>query len=313
MTTQYLRPGRYAFRTLTGTLGLGLGLLGIAYGAPPAPATPGHGLNLLRLARMELGAKPQKLDIRAHFLARPVGSKREQQGQLEIKLLLPNLYQRKMQTQMRFGSFGLVQTLNGQQAWMHRVMPVGGPGFFIRGGPGGRKPTAAQRAHMQARMLSTLQQQFARAQIVWLMRLPQGFTAHYGGIAQAANGAKADWLRLGGGNGFSALLFLDPKTRRPLMMQYRGPVPRMPRNFHPPGGPGAGRPATRRGPMRRRFIMHSKPQTIELHFSHWRKVQGHWFPMRLVKTSHGAVFEQLDIKKIQLDSPKLTAKQFAKH
>ncbi len=297
-------------------LGLALGLSPVLWGQS-APTTSGHGLKLLQQAALALGAAPHNLDLQANLLTRPGGSSEERQGKLEIKLLLPDMYQRTTKTQLPFGSFGMVQTLNGGQFWTHMVRPMGGgPGaFFRRRGSNGRQLTAAERkrlqAEMRARQLATLQEQFARAQIVFLMKLPAGFAVHYGGIAQAANGAKAEWLKLSGANDFSALLFLDPKTQRPLMMQYQGIVPRMPANFRGPGGPGGpGGPDA--GGRRRFFMRMMKPQTVELHFSHWRKVQGHWFPMRLVKTSQGQVFEQLDIKTIQLDSNKLTPKQFAK-
>ncbi len=294
-------------------LGLALGLSATLW-AQSAPAVSGHGLNLFQQAGIALGSVPHNLEIQGNLLTRPLGSKSERQGKLVIKLLLPGRYQRAMKSQTPFGSFGMVQTLNNGQYWSHFIRPMGGgPMFFGRNGANGRrKLTPAERERIQARMharaLAMLQDQFARAQIIWLMQLPAGYTVHYGGLAQAANGTKAEWLKLNGAHNFSALLFLDPKTQRPLMMQYPGMVPRFAGNFRRPGGPGA--PG---GPGRRQsFMRMPKPQTIELHFSNWRKVQGHWFPMRLVKTAKGQIFEQLDIKKIQLDSNKLTAKQFAK-
>ncbi len=300
-------------------LGAGLGLSVSAAAQAAAPAAD-RGPGLWQQAAAAMGAAPYSLDIRAHLLTRPLGSTREQQGRLEIKLLLPEMYQRSMTTRMPFGSFGMVQTLNGSQFWTHRVLPVGGPGFFMRRGEGNRQPSAAERKQFQARMLASLQAQFARAQIVWMLHLPAGFAAQYGGVAQAADGSKAEWLKLNGANASpdaAALLFLDPKTMRPLMLQYQGVVPQAPRNFRGFGGRGPrGGPAGTPPPpgARRRFFMRMmKPQTIRLHFSGWRKVQGRWFPMRLVKTTlQGVTFEQLDVKKIQINSKKLTAAQFAK-
>lgn len=278
-----------------------------AQSAPPDPR------GILAAARSAAGPAPQRqnLELGGAFRTEMPGG-RQMQGKLQLRFLAPQRYQRSLSMRLPFGQIQTTQTLDGDTVWMHVQHPAFGGRFrAFRGGR--RHMTAAEREQfrrrMQARQKRMLMAQWARGELEFFLQPPPGATLRYAGLAKAPNGVTADMIAVSdpawGAHAGAVTLFLDTRSHRLLMMSYQGVSPRafFAARGGPPGGPGrfaGGRPPR------------PKPRTVFVHFTHWRKIQGHWFPTEITQSANGKTFAEWDIKTVRLNSPKLTARVFQK-
>ncbi len=277
--------------------------------AAPDPAA------ILAAARSASGPAPpaQNLEVSGAFRMQPQGGGRQMQGKLVLRFLAPRRYQRSLSMRLPFGQIRTIQTLDGDTVWMHVQHPAFGGRFgaFRRGA---RQRTAAQREQlrqrMQARQKRLLLAQWARGELEFFLQPPPGATLRYAGLAKAPNGVTADMIAVSdsawGADGGPVTLFLDTRSHRLLMMSYQGiaPFEFSRARFVPPGG-RPGRFAGGRPPR-------PKPRTVFVHFTHWRKIQGHWFPMEITRSANGKTFAEWDVKTVRWNSRKLTARVFQK-
>lgn len=189
-------------------------------------------------------------------------------GELELKVLLPNRFQRIEHVEMPGGrgSVSIASTLDAAEAWRaplgdapalgRRRGPGGGRGGNPDGGPprgGGADPgadaaggAAGPRRGLfpggpgdPAAVLRAVTDDYLRT---LLGILPQSLVSHplqfeASGVAESPDG-KADVLKVTGADGFETLLFLDQRTHLPLMMTFTAPDPRRALDGRRVGGPG---------------------------------------------------------------------------
>jgi hypothetical protein len=181
---------------------------------------------LLAQAHAALGgeknlARVQGLTLTGSY-ERTVGD-RQLSGELTVDLQLPDRMLRT-ETMNPVGDMTVVveQGINGETLLRNQRTLNGPPGAIVRMAPPPATADAAAQAVRNARA------EMARTVIVMLVTsassLPVEFA--YGGEAEADEG-KADVVDVKGAGNFAARLFLDQKTHRPLMLQYRGVAPQM--------------------------------------------------------------------------------------
>lgn len=270
---------------------------------------------ILAAARSAAGAAPpaQNLEVGGAFRMQPQGGGRQMQGKLVLRFLAPRRYQRSLSMRLPFGQIRTIQTLDGDTVWMHVQHPAFG-GRFMAFRRGGRQMTAAQREQlrqrMHARQKRMLLAQWARGELEFFLQPPPGATLRYAGLAKAPNGVTADMIAVSdsawGAHAGPVTLFVDTRSHRLLMMSYQGFAPRAfsVARFGPPGG--------RPGPFAGGRPPRPKPRTVFVHFTHWRKIQGHWFPMEITRSANGKTFAEWDVKTVRWNSRKLTARVFQK-
>jgi hypothetical protein len=145
--------------------------------------------------------------------------------------------------------------------------------------------------------------------LVTLLAGADGTDYAWVGEAEAPEG-RADVLQVTGRGGLDARLFVDQKTRRPLMITFRDSPPRMMvRREMGPGG-GHGRPG---GPATPEALPTPPPQVeATLFLSDWKRVGEVLLPHALNKTLEGKPYEEIVVSRYTLNDPKLTADKFRK-
>jgi len=271
---------------------------------------------------------------------------REITNDIQLKIVLPNHFQRITQPEMPNGMPGprIATTVNGTDAWAAPLDPMpnfGGPD----GGGGGRRgggqgggggaifnmagggPNAGPR--IRADLLRTVIGILPGSDAL------EGITYSYVGTAQSKDGGEADILAVKA-EGLDAKLFIDKKTHLPLMVTFQGPdTSRMRQMFQGPGGPGGpgappppGGGAAQGGPpggnpnetpeerqkrmeeARKRF--ESLPQVEhQLYYADYKKVDGVLLPHRFTRSVNGNPAEELEIKKYKIN-PKIDLNDFQK-
>jgi hypothetical protein len=113
--------------------------------------------------------------------------------------------------------------INGEKLLRTSRISNAPPGAIIRTPP---PPAAGSDAETQA--LRNSRAEMARMTIALLVVAPASMSVEYTAAGQAESpDGKADVLDIKGANNFAARLFLDATSHRPLMLTYRGVVPRM--------------------------------------------------------------------------------------
>lgn len=181
---------------------------------------------LLTQARAALGgeknlARVQGLTFSGSY-ERTVGD-RQLGGELTIDLQLPDRMLRT-ETMNPVGDMTVVveQGINGEKLLRNQRTLNGPPGAIVRMAP----PPAT--AYAEAQAVRNARADMVRTILVMLLTSPSSLPVEfaYGGEAEADEG-KADVIDATGAGNFAAKLFLDQKTHRPLMLQYRGVAPQM--------------------------------------------------------------------------------------
>lgn len=244
---------------------------------------------LLAQARIALGGEQAMAQVQSvsasGTVTRAAGSM-QLSGALSLQVQLPD---RMLRTDSLSPDGGLTlvteQGVNGDVLLRGSRTFNAAPGAIIRTPPSPPKGSDAE-----AQALRAARADLARLTLALLLRTPasQPVEFTYGGTAEAPDG-RADVIDVKGrdGNTFAARLFLDPATRRPLMLSYRGVAPRMvvqtrrvergaaPPDAGPPGAP---------------------PQAdvvdIDMFLDDYRSVDGIMLPHHITRSVAGEVNEE---------------------
>src|SRR5712692_8713747 len=180
---------------------------------------------LLTQARQALGGeknlnKVQGLTCTGTY-ERTMGD-RQVNGEVTIDLQLPDKMLRT-ETMNPMGDMTVIveQGINGEKLLRNQRTVNGPPGAVIRMGTG---PTG----DAEAQAIRNARAEMTRTMLTLLLASPASMPLEYayGGEAQAEDG-RADVVDAKGPGSFAARIFLDQKTHRPLMLQYRGVAPRV--------------------------------------------------------------------------------------
>jgi hypothetical protein len=224
-------------------------------------------------------------------------------GDFEIAMMLPDKY---LRTQVDNTPMGVTLTresgFSGDQPLIHNSSGHGdGSVRIVMGTPGvrpGETPTPEQQAQIDAQMLRAQRQDFARLVLAWLAVAPAGMPLEYvhAGEAESPDG-RADVIDVKGPDNFTAKLFIDKKTRLPLMVAYRAVEPQI-RTVTTAGAAGNTDPSAREAMQQ----MQPPPTSdIQLFFSDHRKVDGLMLPFKVSKSVDGKPTEEWDVEKIKVN------------
>jgi hypothetical protein len=213
-------------------------------------------------------------------------------GDIEIAIALPDRYLRTQVDSIMGNSVTREQGFNGGALLERSVAPPGATVMF-RGPDAGGDPERAKQMRLQMQ-----KNELSRLLAAWLLTTPgyaQGqFT--YVGEAESPDG-KADALEVKGADNLSFRVFIDKKTRRPLMLTYQGRPPMirtqtMSAGQRPPAG-GHGE------------IEAAPPALTEIQWfvDDFREVGGLWLPHRLVQAADGKTIEEWEFSKITVNQP----------
>ena len=321
----------------------------LATTAPTMAADDNQAAELLVVARVALGG--EKVDavktLSANGDFRRLLGDREMTGEATIELMPPDKLKRTDDMGFPGGpSFSRVVAINGTEFWEDSTNRGGG-GFMARaagaggqGGPGGANgqgPTEEERARFRQMQQRRLEGDLRRYMLVWLMRTDAPVS--YVGTAEAADG-KADVLEVKPEGVQPMRLFLDQQTHLPLMLSYKGMLPRFmqrrdttnngaaqpggppaggpPGNAVGPAGPNAGSQAGGQPPappspeeIRRRMAEPPQEVTFEMRLADYKKVDGVMLPHTITQSVDGKATEEWTITQYKVN-PKMKPETFVK-
>jgi hypothetical protein len=264
--------------------------------------------HLIKQTREALGGEKALNSVRSLTLSGDL-RRHERSGDLKVLFLLPDKF-KKTETMNLFADIELTLTsiLNGSESWTHSST-TGGAGAQIKS-----RQVAQSGAQTPAGRTRLLRQEFARDLIGLLLLSPPSVPVEFTYSGQAdVTGARADVLDLKAPDGFFARLYLDQKTHRPLLIQYKGAIPRLSINTSTraggreemdkilkdaTGGGGQAGQARQEG-------------ELEIHFSDYRAVDGIMLPHRVTKSANGKLSEEWEIRKYKINPP-LSPQEFDK-
>ncbi|MGH9330716.1 MAG: hypothetical protein ACRD09_09750 [Vicinamibacterales bacterium] len=213
-------------------------------------------------------------------------------GDIEIAIALPDRYLRTQVDSIMGASVTREQGFSGGALLERSVAPPGATVMF-RGPDADGDPERAKQMRLQAQ-----KNELTRLLVAWLLTAPaysQGQFS-YAGEAESPDG-KADALELKGPDGLALRVFVDKKTRRPLMITYQGRArvirtQTMTAGQRPPAG-GHGE------------VEATPPPLTEMQWfvDDFREVGGLWLPHRLVQAADGKTIEEWEFSKIALNQP----------
>lgn len=239
---------------------------------------------------------------------------RQMAGDREISISLPDKY--LVEDSMNPGgmSTSIVNTrgLNGERAWS---ASSGGGGMFIRmGGPGGAQPTPEQMEAAQRRMY---QAEFSRYLLAMILMPPASMQVEfkYAGESDVED-LPADVVDVTGPDRFSVRLFFDKKTHLPLLLNYRGPRPRMLTMTRQGGerNPDDIKKAREEAEKKMREEGPAVPEEVDffIRLTDHKKVDGVMLPHKFTFLTESEVSEEFEISKYQVN-PQFKADKFQKN
>ena len=277
-----------------------------------AEAARARAAELISKAREAIGGN-EKLKtlqgLHASGTYRRVLGDREMSGDVEYEILLPDRIRRtETMSPMPGMEMTRIDVLNGTQIWSDSQSSGGGGGMVMIRRPGAENPQA------QTAYENSVRADFAR-QILGLLlttipSIPLNFV--YAGEAESPDG-KAEVIEVSGPDNLAARLFLDQRSHRPLMIGYKGILPRVVMRTidGPPGGKEDA--AKRAKDLEADEINAPAPPTVEMQISYedYRSVGGIELPHRITRSSDGKVTEEVELKKFKLN-PALKPSSFEK-
>jgi hypothetical protein len=265
---------------------------------------------VLAAARQALGGEAalagvHSLSLEGQLRRRALGPEGETEtsGDVRVDALLPDRYLRVETVSPMPGMPGipLAAGIDGDEVWSGALPVASGMNVVIRTVPPGD-------AGAQARQKDRILREAALFLVAVVSGAP-GVEYAWAGEAEAPEG-RADVLQVTGRGGLDARLFVDQKTRRPLMLTFLDSPPRMMvRREMGPGG-GHGRPGEGAAPE----ALPTPPPPVEaaLFLSDWKRVGGVLLPHALNKTLEGKPYEEIVVSRYTVNDPKLTADKFRK-
>jgi hypothetical protein len=224
---------------------------------------------------------------------------RQLSGELTLDLQLPDRMLRT-ETMNPIGDTTIVveQGINGDTLLRHQRTLNASPGALIRMGA----PPASADAEAQA--VRNARAEMTRTLLALLMTSPASLPVEfaYGGEAEADDG-RADVLDAKGAGSFAARIFLDQKTHRPLMLQYRGVAPQLRIQTQPLQGPPDAERLRRADQGAHEAPGAPPPQVVDiaLYLDDYRSVDGVLLPHHLARSVDGKPTEEMTFKTITLN------------
>lgn len=176
---------------------------------------------------------------------------------------------------------------------------TGPNGSFSSPGGSGDKPTPEELEQRTRAMVRNSQAEASRLMLGWFAMAHPVLKAEYAyaGEAESPDG-KAYVIDVKDAAGFAARLFIDEQNHLPLMVTYRGAMPRVMMNTN-------GRISGATDPSQ-------PPEMADytLYFEEWRDVDGIKFPFRMRRSTAGATNEEWTINKVKVN-PKIDPKKFS--
>jgi hypothetical protein len=253
---------------------------------------------LLARARAAIGGDVEITKVQALSCAgtvtRAIGD-HQISGEITLDLQLPDKLLRT-ETISPMGDSALIineQGVNGDTLLRSMKTVNTPPGAIIR-----TPPPPAPGSEAEAQALRNSRAELARLMAVMLLSssssVPIEFT--YGGEAESPDG-RADVLDLKGAAGFTAKLFLDKSSHRPLMLAYRGVAPRMAvqtQAVH--GAPDPARAERLQGPPPAPDIV-----DIQMFVDGYKAVEGVMLPHHITRAVDGQTNEEMTCKTIKVN------------
>ena len=274
---------------------------------------------VLKQAREALGGEAklktiQSLSATAKY--RRVIQGADTSGELEVEMLLPDKYIKNETMSMMGAEITRVEALSGDKAWADTRS--GGSGMVVvRNAPPGADPKLAEAALRQR-----TREEFARILLGWLLTTPTTVPVEfsYVGEAEAPDG-RADVIEAKGADNFTARLFFDQKTHRPLMLSYRGIPPQAGMRMSTMGGMDHApsqeeiekmrKEAQEKAAKEAEAMPKPKDSELQWRFSDYRNVNGISFPHHITKVTDNQVTEEWEMTKFKVN-PSLKPEKFEK-
>lgn len=265
-----------------------------------------RGVELIRQARVAVGgeaALQKAVALTATgTVRRLVGNDFRVEGDLTIHLALPD---RMLRTESISPDGGVTlvsdQGINGTTLIRNARTFNVPPGAVLR-----TPPPPAPGSDAEAQAIRASRADLARLTLALLVRSPDSAAVdyNYAGEAESPDGlADVVEIKATDGTSFTARLFLDRATHRPLMLTYRGASPRMvvqtrrldgPPPDGPPPPPNGARAPALPPPA-------SEVVDIEMFLDDYRAVNGLLLPHRIARSVAGEITEEWLFKSIAIN------------
>jgi len=257
---------------------------------------------LLAQARAALGgeknlAKVQALTCTGSY-ERTLGD-RQLSGDLTFDLQLPDRMLRT-ETMNPIGDMTVVveQGINGEKLLRNQRTVNGPPGAIVR------MAAPPPNADAEAQAVRNARAEMTRMVVALLVTSPASLPVEfaYGGEAEADD-AKADVLDAKGAGNFAARLFLDQKTHRPVMLQYRGVAPQVRIQTQQMQGPADPERLRRVDQAAHEAAAAPPPQVVDiaLYLDDYKAVDGVLLPHHLSRSVDGKPTEEMTFKTIKVN------------
>ena len=258
---------------------------------------------ILAQARAALGgeknlAKVQGLSFTGSY-ERTLGD-RQLDGELTIDLQLPDRMLRT-ETMNPVGDMTIVveQGINGEKLLRNQRTLNGPPGAIVRIAP------PPPNADAEAQAVRNARAEMTRTVLALLLASPPSLSVEftYGGEAEADEG-RADVIEARGAGSFAARIFVDQKTHRPLMLQYRGVAPQVriqTQQMQGPPDPERLRRAEQAAHDAAGAAPGPQVVDIALYLDDYRAVDGVLLPQHLSRSVDGKPTEQMTFKTIKVN------------
>jgi hypothetical protein len=188
---------------------------------------------------------------------------------------------------------------------------MGGGGMIVRIGPGGasstpinEKPTQEQLEQQKRVVLRGSRAEASRLMLGWFAMAHPASKASYTYLGEAeSTDGKAYVINAKNDDGFEARLFVDEDSHLPLMVMYKGPLPRVVRQ------------TTELSPedMQKQLkAMQEQPPEIgefTIYFEDWRTVDGVKFPFKMRRATGSKTSEEWSVTRVTIN-PKIDPKKF---
>lgn len=296
----------------------------ISFGLPPELLPPddaqkaAKAQELLSKTRAALGCDKVK-SLAITGTTRQKMGEMEAGGDLELEMLLPDKFYKSSQVSLMAGmGMTRLEIMNGENAWMdmQNNAPTGGHMVFRVAGNANGNPVEAQKAQQLF-----IRQEWTRLLLGFLAQGPSSVPLEYSyvGEAEAPDGV-ADVIEVKGKSlGFSAQLFLDQKTHRPLMLSYQGRKPRatVMRSFSQAEDGKKKTPEEVEKEMKEarekaQAAAAAEPMVeIQLRYEDYQSEGGVQLPHRISRTIDGQITEEWTLTKFKIN-PNIKADKFEK-
>lgn len=274
---------------------------------------------ILKQAREAIGGEQKLLTIQGLILTgkyRRVLGDRQMGGDREISISLPGKY--SVEDAMNPGgmSTAMINTraMNGDRAWTESS--GGGGGMVFRmGGPGGQQLTPEQ---MEAALKRAIQVEMARYLLATTLASTSSFILDfkYAGESDVED-IKAEVVDVTGPDRFALRIFFDKQTHLPLLLNYRGPKPRIMTMTRQAGSSHKPEDIKKaREEAEKKMAADGPPVPEEAEFyirlTEHKKVSGLLLPHKFTFLTDTEVSEEFEISKYQMN-PQFKADKFEKH